>query len=266
MVALALVDLLLAGLRWTLAIVSVCLAIHACRTWADSYLGNKAIPAFLFFAAAAATGYWAYLAHPAFDEVGRPSGASSTAFMAQPEATGPEDAVENEAFSASPAAQVELTVASTPPTDVPSDELLLRARECRQLLDEDIPAARRATLSAIRGTTKTLDAGRVPGLEASLEADLREFGQYLVLLDKIGARYEERAVQLEQLRRKLVVQGALGDLGNIEDEVLRAEFARVAEVRLDLESDLKALQLSAAVTEAEVRAALKRAASPAEGR
>jgi hypothetical protein len=253
MVTLALMDFLLAGLGWTLAIASVCLASVAYWAWSEADDALFRVIAFLLSVAAAVTGYWAYLAHPAFDEVSEPSGASSAGVMAPLEATGAENAVEDEADSASTAR-------------APSDELLLRTRECRQLLDEDIPAARRETLSAIRETSKTLDAGRVPGLESSLEADLREFGQYLVLLDKIQARYEERAVQLEQLRRKLVVQGALGDLGDIEDEVLRAEFARVAEVRLDLESDLKALQLSAAVTDAEVRAALKDAASPGEGR
>lgn len=259
-------DWLLAGLGWTLAIASVCFAIAAFSAWGESCDAEDRVVAFLLSVGAAATGYWAYLAHPAFDEAGNLSGASSAGMMARLEAGGAEGAFEDEEDRFSTAPQPESEVVSTPLTDAPSDELLLRTRECRRLLDEDIPAARRATLSAIQETSKALDAGRVPGLEASLEADLREFGQYLVLLDKIRARYEERAVQLEQLRRKLVVQGALGNLGDIEDEVLRAEFARVAEVRLDLESDLKDLQLSAAVTEAEVRAALQNAASPQGGR
>ena len=149
MIALDLMDWMLTGLGWSLAIACVCCAIFAFGIWKDATDTEDVIGGFLVAVVAAATGYWAYLAHPAFDEVGITSGASSTGMFAPLDATGVEGDIEDEANDASTAR-------------APSDQILRRIRECRRLLDEDIPAAYNETVSAIRETSKTIDAGRVP--------------------------------------------------------------------------------------------------------
>lgn len=79
-----------------------------------------------------------------------------------------------------------------------------------------------------------------------------------MLLDRLTERYKERRARISRLQRKLEVQDALSEIRRLDDWDLVAEFDRVVGVRIDLEADLRELELGSSATAADVRGALDR--------
>ena len=177
--------------------------------------------------AATVLGYWAYLAHPAFDE-------------------GEKTEIEE----------------GPPPVELrslsPLDQLKIQYGECQLVLTDTVPKVRSEAEEAIVASQNDLLLAESSRAKAPLNEDIREFARYLVLINKLEDQYQERALTLKRLERKMRVQNAVDSISLEGMADLQSEFNTLIAKNVDLELDLKALETSQVITEAEVQAVLSK--------